>query len=116
MPPLMADEDFNGRILRGLQRRLGNLDLVRAQEVGLMSADDVAILAWAAREGRIVLTHDVNTMTAAAYARVSAGETMAGVVVASQDLSIGNVIDEIVLIVECTEAAEWAGQVVFLPL
>jgi hypothetical protein len=50
---LLVDENFNGAILRGLIRRLPNLDIVRVQDVGLMHTDDPVILERAANEGRI---------------------------------------------------------------
>ncbi len=64
---LLTDENFNGSILRGLMRRLPGLDIVRVQDVGLIHADDPIILEWAANEGRILLTHDVATITVYAY-------------------------------------------------
>ena len=63
-----ADENFNNDILRALLRRSPELDIVRAQDVGLGGTDDQHILECAASQGRIILTHDVNTMTAHAYA------------------------------------------------
>ncbi|MEC4816330.1 MAG: DUF5615 family PIN-like protein [Scytonema sp. PMC 1069.18] len=48
---LLTDENFNGSILRGLIRRLPELDIVRVQDVGLIHADDSTILEWAANEG-----------------------------------------------------------------
>jgi predicted nuclease of predicted toxin-antitoxin system len=57
---LAADENINRDIVRGLLRTQPNLDIVRAQDVGLSGADDGAILEWTAREGRVLLTHDVN--------------------------------------------------------
>ena len=70
---LLTDENFNGAILRGLVRRLPKLDIVRVQDVGLMNTDDPQILEWAASEGRILLTHDVTTITMYAYDPHSAG-------------------------------------------
>lgn len=69
MTRLLTDEDFNNDILRAVLRHLPGLDVVRAQEVGLMTVDDSIILAWAAQEGRVVLTHDASTMIDAAYQR-----------------------------------------------
>ena len=57
-----TDENFRAIILRGLKRRKPDLDVVRVQDVGLSGADDETILAWAAEERRILLTHDVKTM------------------------------------------------------
>ena len=53
---LLTDENFNGSIVRGLVRRQPEIDLVRVQDIGLSRADDRAVLAWAAHEGRVLLT------------------------------------------------------------
>ncbi len=55
---LLSDENFNGDIIRGLFLRQPNLDLLRVQDVGLQQVDEPTILAWAANNERIVLTHD----------------------------------------------------------
>ncbi len=65
-----ADENFNNDIVRGLRRRKPDLDILRVQEAGLSGAVDPDVLEWAAREGRVLLTHDVATMTRYAYERL----------------------------------------------
>lgn len=70
---LLADENFNASIVRGLLRRVPQLDLVRAKDVGLGGADDPTVLAWAAQDGRVLLTHDVRTVTRFAWERVIRG-------------------------------------------
>ena len=72
----LADENFNIDIVRGLLRRKTDLDIVRVQDVGLSGADDPTVLEWAAREGRVLFTHDVSTITNYAYERISAGKPM----------------------------------------
>lgn len=57
---LLADEDFNNQIVRGILRRRPEIDIVRVQDVGLSETDDRVILEWAAQQGRILLTHDVD--------------------------------------------------------
>jgi len=86
------------------------------QDVGLSGQPDALVLSWAAEAHRIVLTHDVNTLVAAAYVRVTAGLAMPGVFAVNQAAAIGQVIDDLVLLVECSLPGEWAGQVRFLPL
>lgn len=113
---LLADEDFDGDIVRGLFRRQPAIDLVRVQDVGLMSQEDPIVLEWAATQGRVVLTHDVSTMLAAAYVRIEAGLPTPGVFAVSQSLPIGQAIEEILLLFECSVEGEWEGQVRFLPL
>jgi hypothetical protein len=113
---LATDEDFNNRILRGLLRRMPEIDIARVQDAGLSVKDDPHVLEWAARERRVLLSHDVTTMTKHAYDRVSAGLSMPGVFEISQELPIGVAIDEILLLAEYSVEGEWEGQVRFLPL
>ena len=80
----LADEDFDNDIVRGLQRRLPDLDIVRVQDVQLSGEQDATVLEWAAAERRIVLTHDVTTMTAYAISRIAAGRQMPGLFAVSQ--------------------------------
>jgi hypothetical protein len=113
---LAADENFNADILRGLLRRKPELDIVRVQDVGLSGADDRAVLEWAAEEGRVLLTHDVSTLTLYAYERVEAGKPMPGVFEVSRSVPIGVAIEDILLIAECSLQGEWEGQILYLPL
>jgi hypothetical protein len=102
--------------LRGVLRRLPNLDIVRAQDVGLSGAKDPVILAWAAEQNRILLTHDVSTMTKHAADRVAGGSSMPGLFSVGQALPISKAIEEIVILAECSLEGEWEGQVHYLPL
>ncbi len=113
---LATDEDFNNRIVRGLLRRQPDLDILRVQDAGLAGSDDEEVLAWAATERRILITHDVTTMKQAAYDRIAAGLPMPGVFEISQDVSIGTAMDEVLLLAQCSDQDEWQGQVRFLPL
>jgi Domain of unknown function (DUF5615) len=113
---LIADENFNNDIVRGLLRKKPDLDIVRVQEVGLRGADDPAILEWAANEGRVVLTHDAATMTYYAYERVRVGLSMPGVIEVADDLPLGQVIEDILLLAEYSNKGEWESQVIYLPL
>ena len=115
MVRLLADENVHGDVIDGLLARRPELDLVRVQDVGLATAPDPAILAWAAANDRILLTHDKATVPAHAYARVRAGDAMPGVFVA-HGMTVGDIIDEVLILDAASEQAEWANQVVFLPL
>lgn len=112
----MADENFNNQIVRGVLRRDSQVDIVRVQDIGLSGVDDPTVLTWAAQQGRVVLTHDVETMTNFAYERVQAGLSMPGVFEVSRRVPVGLAIEEILLLSECSLEGEWEGQVRFLPL
>lgn len=111
-----AAENFNNNIVRGVLRRLPELDIVRIQDVGLSGADDPTVLAWAAREGRILLTHDVSTITRYALARVEQGTHMPGVFEVSLFAPIGTVIEDIVLLATASFEGEWEARIGYLPL
>ena len=113
---LAADENFNGDVIRGVVSRYPDLDIVRVQDSGLSGIDDATLLQWCAESGRMLLTHDVQTMIGFAYARVERKKVMPGIIVAAQTLPVGQVIDDLSLMVECSDQDEWEGQVVFLPL
>jgi predicted nuclease of predicted toxin-antitoxin system len=113
---LLADENFNGDIVRGLLLRQLDLDIIRVQDIGLAGADDPVVLTWAAENGRIVLTHDRATLPDYAYARVAAGEPMAGVFILHDRLPVRRAIEEVLLVATCTEQLEWVGRAVHLPL
>ncbi len=115
MIALLADEDFNGRIIRGLFRIVPQLDLVRVNQVGLQGKADATILAWAASNRRVVLTHDLNTFLDVALQRARNGETMPGVVAVPQQMGIGGAISDLALIVACAEPSDFAGQIWYLP-
>ena len=113
---LVADENFNNDILRGLLRRNPQLDIIRLQDVGLSGADDATVLNWAACEERVLLTHDVTTITLHAYERVQTGQSMPGVFQVGRSVPISQAIADILLLAECSLEGEWEGQVRYLPL
>ena len=92
---VFVDQDFDHDILRGLRLHLPDLDAVTALQAGLDRKSDPEILAWAAGENRVVITHDRNTMPAHAYDRVRKGEPMAGVFLVPRDMPVGRAISEL---------------------
>jgi hypothetical protein len=112
---LLADENFDGRVIRALRRRCPTVDFVRAIDEGLGEWDDPDLLAWAADHGRILLTHDVSTMVGFAYARVEAGLPMPGVVEAPGSLPIARIVDDLEMFFGASRPDEWEGQVLYLP-
>lgn len=113
---LVADENFDNDLIRGILRREPAIDLVRVQDVGLSGADDPTVLAWAADEGRVLLTHDVTTLLDFAYQRISAALPMPGVFAVSDSATFSQVIEDLLMLVECSVEHEWDGQVLYVPL
>jgi hypothetical protein len=115
MLKFLADENFDNTIVRGLFRRNPEIDILRVQDVGLSGKDDPTVLEWAAQEGRILLTHDVSTITRYAYERVRQDQTMPGVIEVSIDAPVGKVIKDVLVLVECGQEGELEGQIQYLP-
>jgi hypothetical protein len=110
-----ADENFNGRVLRGLQRRLPSLDAIRIQDTELEGAEDPAILEWAAHENRVLLSHDEETLIGFARQRLAAGALMAGLVIVKDEAPIGQAIEDLELFLLASTPQEVQGQIYFLP-
>ncbi|NLY01079.1 MAG: DUF5615 family PIN-like protein [Rhodopirellula sp.] len=114
---LASDADVHGDILRGLRRRLPEINLVRVQDALPEGTADPEVLVWAAAESRILITNDRNTMVGFAYERVAAGAEVPGLIATTNEQSIGSAIDDIVAIAEYMAEEEIRDQVVvYLPL
>ena len=87
----LADADLNKAIVRGVLRRM----------------KDPEVLALAAEQQRVLVSHDVGTMPAYYRAFRSAGKHSAGVFLIPQSLNVGTAIDELLLIWLASEDLEW---------
>ena len=96
MIALAVDENFDHHILRALLRRVPGLDALTVPAAGLAGADDPTVLAWAAREGRILLTHDVRTHDGVRL--------------------LGEIIGDLVLVLMCATPDDFRDRVFYVPL
>src|SRR5262249_46879416 len=94
---LASDADVHGDLIRGLRRRLPDVNLVRVQDALPEGTPDLEVLTWAASENRVLITNDRNTMVGFAYQRVASGGLVPGLIVTSNNQSIADVL----LIAEC---------------
>jgi hypothetical protein len=115
-PRFLADHDLNEHIVDGVLRREPALEFLRARDVGYSERPDAEVLEYAATEGLLVVSHDVNTVPGHAAARIAAGQLMAGLLMVRQTQPIAPVIDSLLLIWSASEAEEWQNQIRFLPL
>lgn len=113
---LVIDEDVDPDLIKGLQRRVHDVDIVSLVDVHLLGRSDAAVLEWAAGAGRILVSHDFRTLPGFANERLRAGLAMPGVFLLRSTLPIRVMIEELVLVVEASEAEEWVNRVVRLPL
>jgi hypothetical protein len=112
----LADENFDNTILQGVRLIYPELDVVRVQDTDIYQAEDPTVLDWAAREERILLTHDIRTMNRYAYDRVAVGLPMPGVFYIRSLLPVGQAIEALLLVLGASDASEWENKVTHLPL
>jgi len=113
---LASDADVHGEIIRGLRRPLPEIDLARAQDALPVGVPDSAVLDWTTSENWVLITNDRNTMVGTLYERALSGEALIGIIVTTNEQSIGAAIDDILLIAEYMPEEEIRNQVVvFLP-
>ena len=116
MLALLIDENLNHRTLRGLLRSVPHLDYVLIPAAGFKGADDPTVLDLAAKQNRIMVTHDLKTIPKHAYDRVKAGLLMPGVIAVADDLPFGQVIEDLTVLVECATPSEIQSLVLYPPL
>lgn len=116
MMRFLADENFNNDILHGLRSRMPDIDIVRTQDTEVYQADDPRLLEWAAQQGRILLTHDVQTIPGYVYQRVIAGLPMPGVVEVNQDINIGEAIEDLLILIGAGRPDDFENQVRYVPI
>jgi hypothetical protein len=112
---LLTDQDLDHDILRGLIRRIPQLDVVTAFEIGMSAATDPQLLTWAAQEGRIIITHDRKTMPTHVADLIVKGENIAGIFVVPRRLPLHRVLEDLELMITCSEPAEWVNVIRYLP-
>src|SRR5262245_29244280 len=114
-PRFLADNDLNDAIVRGMMRREPAVGFARLRQFGLERNSDLDVLRFAARERWIVVSHDVSSMSSAAFELLADGEAMHGLLLVHQREPIGVIIESLILIWSASEAEEWIGLVERLP-
>ncbi len=110
-----ADNDLKQAIVNGVKRRRPAIDFQTAAEAQLDGLPDEEVLALAANEGRVLVSHDHRTMPFH-FANFISTQESAGVILIEQSLPLRDAIDDLLLIWEASEAEEWSNRLEFIPL
>ena len=113
---ILFDHDFNHKILRELVQKIPDLDFITPNQLGNIAETDENHLIWALANRRVVVSHDVNTMTDAAHQRLKNGESIFGLILVPQEMPIGDAITELEIIINCSDENEFEDLVKFLPM
>lgn len=109
-----ADADLNQNITIGVLRREPTIDFQTALAAKLEGLPDQDVLAIAAKEGRILVSHDQRTMPIH-FADFMTTQTSPGVLIVPKTLLISEVIDSLILIWAASNVDDWINRIVFLP-
>lgn len=115
MVRFQADADLNQIIVAALVRRAPGVDFRTAEVAQLKGLNDRDVLALAARDGRVLVTHDSRTMPHH-FGEFVESERSAGVIVIPQHLPVPVAVDELLLVWAATSAEDWANRICYLPL
>ena len=109
-----ADNDLRKAIVRGAVRREPQMNFRSAQVARLDAVSDRDVLALAAQEGRILVSHDFQTMPQ--HFRLFTRERRSpGSLLIRQDLPVGEAVQSLVLIWEASDASEWENRLCLVP-
>lgn len=110
-----ADADLNGAIIAAVKRREPSVDFQTAQAAKLFSMSDADVLAYAAQESRVLVSHD-RRMMPRHFAQFVLENASPGLIIVSQHLPVSVAAEELLLIWAASEAEEWTNVIMSLPL
>ncbi len=113
---LLADENFNNRILRGVWRKNPEANITRVQDTDMYEAPDPTLPEWAAQNKYVLLSHDADTLPGFAYDRVNVGLPMTGIILVERPYNYEVIIENLLLIIGASEIEDWVNRVEYLPL
>jgi hypothetical protein len=112
-----ADADFDRRIVRSVRRHEPSIDFQFASEArngaGLRGVGDDEVIAYAAQEGRALVTHDRRTVPYH-FANFILHSTSPGVFVMAQTMQLGRAVEWLITIWAASEGEEWTNRIIIL--
>jgi len=110
-----ADADLNQIIVSAVVRRFPEIDFRTATGAGLAGLNDAEVLALAAHDGRVLVTHDQTTMPRF-FGEFIRSTPSPGLIVVAQSLAVREVVDALILVWAVTQPEEWTNRIVYLPI
>jgi hypothetical protein len=113
-PRFQADNDLDQRIVIATRRLDPAIDFQTAPAMGLHGRADPEVLALAAQQGRLLVTHDRRTMPGHFEAFI-ATQTSPGLIIVARTLPIGQAAAWLHLLWAASEAEEYINAIYSLP-
>lgn len=111
---LQADNDVRAQIIRDIRQKEPAFDIRTAHEAGIAGLSDLDVLAFAAHEGRILVSHDFATMPIY-FREFTRRQRSPGVLLAPQSLPIGIVVESLRLIWGTATEIDFEDRVLLIP-
>jgi hypothetical protein len=110
-----ADADLNFDIVMGVRRQEPAIDFQSASDANLRGVSDPELLERAALANRVLVSHDRRTMLNHFRDRLAAGRFSPGLLIVSQGVAIGSVVEAIIVLWSLSEPADLHDQAYHLP-
>lgn len=117
----LLDESQRGRLFNATERHnregLPPLDIVCVGQPDdlPLSSSDPAILLWAERENRILISADCNTLPDHLANHLAAGHHSPGVFLVRPGTSLAALVEHLVLVAHASDDYEWRDHIEFVP-
>ena len=111
----LADVNLSAAIVEAVLRLEVSIDFQTHKIAGLDRRADPEVLRIAAESGRLLVTHDRNTMPAH-FRRFILKQNSPGIIIIPQRMRVKFVAEDMLLMWAASEAEEWRNSIVYLPL
>ena len=101
--------------MRGCSGASPLIDFQTAKAGGILGRTDPEVLMIATRSGRVLVSHDRDTMPAY-FSRFITRTRSSGLLIVSPRLDVGEAIEQLLLVWAATGETEWAKAIGYLPL
>jgi predicted nuclease of predicted toxin-antitoxin system len=107
----LADENLRKRLVLGVRRIQPAIYILTASEAGILGMPDPDVLIFAAQEGRVLISHDIQTMPIHFGTHLAQQRQSAGVIIIAQLMPLRQAIDTIHIVWQASTAEEWIDKI-----
>ena len=110
-----ADADLHFGIVKAVRRREPAIDFASALESELRGIDDSQVLERAARDNRVLVSHDRRTMLDHFRLRLVSGDSSPGLLIVPKDGPLGPAVEAIIFLWAAMDPDEMRNRAIHIP-
>ncbi len=117
-PRFLLDENLSAKITIGLRRLIPVVEIANIGTNATLpkGTPDPDILRWIEQHGYILVTNNRQSMPPHILDHLAAGRHFPGIISITREMSIGELIAELEIIWQASEAEEYLDKVNYIPL